>query len=327
MKTDNVIRFDWAAKNIFRDKADFTILQGLVSAILGEKVIITELLESEGNQQHKEDKFNRVDIKAINNLGEIILIEVQQSDDLNFLKRILYSTAKTITEHITSGKDYENVKKVFSINILYFNLGMGDDYLYHGQSELTGVHTGDHLVLGNENFPSGLRMEAMNNIFPEYYVLRVSQFDATKEPASDLDEWMRYLKVGFIDPETKVPGLREAKERLDVLNMSPEERKRYEDYRFERHYDENMLKAARYVGREEGREEGLEEGLEKGLEKGRKEGREEGREEGLSEGRELGVAENKRETARRMLSMGMEKDTILQVTGLNEEELLALGDR
>ena len=175
----------------------------------------------------------------------------------------------------------------------------------------------------------------MNNIFPEYYVLRVSQFDATKEPASDLDEWMRYLKVGFIDPETKVPGLREAKERLDVLNMSPEERKRYEDYRFERHYDENMLKAARYVGREEGREEGLEEGLEKGLEKGRKEGRnegrKEGRKEGLVEGRELGIAEgeakSKRETARRMLSMGMEKDTILQVTGLTEEELSALGDR
>ena len=259
-KSDNVIRFDWAAKNIFRDKADFSILEGLVSAILGEKVSITELLESETNQRFKNDKFNRVDIKAINSLGEIILVEIQQSDDLNFLKRILYSTAKNITEHITSGKDYENVKKVFSINILYFNLGLGDDYLYHGQSELTGVHTGDRLVLGNSNFPQGLRMEAMNNIFPEYYVLRVSQFDENKEPASDLDEWMRYLKVGYIDPDTKVPGLKKAMERLTILNMSYEERKIYEDYRFERHYDENMLKAARYVGREEGREEGFEQG-------------------------------------------------------------------
>ncbi|MBR4392037.1 MAG: Rpn family recombination-promoting nuclease/putative transposase, partial [Bacteroidales bacterium] len=246
-KSDNVIRFDWAAKNIFRDKADFSILEGLVSAILGEKVTITELLESESNQRFKNDKFNRVDIKAKDSLGEIILVEIQQSDDLNFLKRILYSTAKNITEHITSGKDYENVKKVFSINILYFNLGMGDDYLYHGQSELTGVHTGDRLVLGNSNFPQGLRMEAMNNIFPEYYVLRVSQFDETIEPASDLDEWMRYLKVGYIDPDTKVPGLQKAMERLTILNMSYEERKIYEDYRFERHYDENMLKAARYV--------------------------------------------------------------------------------
>ena len=262
MKTDNVIRFDWAAKNIFRDKADFTILQSLVSAILGQEVTITELLESESNQQHEKDKFNRVDIKAKDSLGEIILIEVQQSDDLNFLKRILYSTAKTITEHITSGKDYENVKKVFSINILYFNLGMGTDYLYHGQSELTGVHTGDRLVLGNGNFPNGLRMEAMNNIFPEYYVLRVSQYDERREPTSEMDEWMLYLKVGYISPETRVPGLRAAKERLDILKMDPKERKRYDEYRFDRHYDENMLLAARYVGREEGLEEGLVKGRE-----------------------------------------------------------------
>ena len=262
MKTDNVIRFDWAAKNIFRDKADFTILQSLVSAILGQEFTITELLESESNQQHEKDKFNRVDIKAKDSLGEIILIEVQQSDDLNFLKRILYSTAKTITEHISSGKDYENVKKVFSINILYFNLGMGADYLYHGQSELTGVHTGDRLVLGNGNFPNGLRMEAMNNIFPEYYVLRVSQYDESKEPTSDMDEWMLYLKVGYISPETRVPGLRAAKERLDILKMDPKERKRYDEYRFDRHYDENMLLAARYVGREEGLEEGLVKGRE-----------------------------------------------------------------
>ena len=308
-KSDNVIRFDWAAKNIFRDKADFSILEGLVSAILGEKVTITELLESESNQRFKNDKFNRVDIKAKDSLGEIILVEIQQSDDLNFLKRILYSTAKNITEHITSGKDYENVKKVFSINILYFNLGMGDDYLYHGQSELTGVHTGDRLVLGNSNFPQGLRMEAMNNIFPEYYVLRVSQFDETIEPASDLDEWMRYLKVGYIDPDTKVPGLQKAMERLTILNMSYEERKIYEDYRFERHYDENMLKAARYVGREEGREEGWEEG--------RKEGRKEGREEGRKEGREEGRHEEKMEIVLKMKAAGMDPAVIAELTGFD----------
>ena len=300
-KSDNVIRFDWAAKNIFRDKADFSILEGLVSAILGEKVSITELLESETNQRFKNDKFNRVDIKAINSLGEIILVEIQQSDDLNFLKRILYSTAKNITEHITSGKDYENVKKVFSINILYFNLGLGDDYLYHGQSELTGVHTGDRLVLGNSNFPQGLRMEAMNNIFPEYYVLRVSQFDENKEPTSDLDEWMRYLKVGYIDPDTKVPGLKKAMERLTILNMSYEERKIYEDYRFERHYDENMLKAARYVGREEGREEGWGEGLK------------EGRKEGLEKGREEGRNEEKMEIALKMKAAGFDPALIAEL--------------
>ena len=121
----NCIRFDWAAKNILRDKADFTILEGLVSAVLGEKITITELLESESNQKTKDDKFNRVDIKAKNRKGEIILIEVQLSTELYFLQRVLFGVAKTITEHLKLGKNYRKVKKVYSINILYFDFGEG----------------------------------------------------------------------------------------------------------------------------------------------------------------------------------------------------------
>ena len=65
-KTDNVIRFDWAAKNILRDKASFVILEGFLSALLGEKVSIMELLESESNRQRRTAKANRVDVKAKN---------------------------------------------------------------------------------------------------------------------------------------------------------------------------------------------------------------------------------------------------------------------
>lgn len=43
-KYDNVIRFDWAAKYMLRDKADFDILESLVSTIIGEPVHITQLL-------------------------------------------------------------------------------------------------------------------------------------------------------------------------------------------------------------------------------------------------------------------------------------------
>ena len=107
---------------------------------------------------------------------------------------------------------------------------------------------------------------------------------------------MRYLKVGFISPDTKVPGLREAKERLDLLKMDPLERKRYEDYRFERHYDENMLKAARYVGREEGFEEGREAGLELGFAKG--------------------AEERSKAIAQKMREAGADPEFIKEITGI-----------
>lgn len=58
------IRFDWAAKRMLRDKANFGVLEGLVTVLLNEEVKIIELLESESNQNARDDKFNRVDIKA-----------------------------------------------------------------------------------------------------------------------------------------------------------------------------------------------------------------------------------------------------------------------
>ena len=84
-------------------------------------------MESEENQESSDDKFNRVDIKAKNSKDEIIIIEVQNTRELYYLERILYGVAKAITEHISLGDSYNNVKKVYSISILYFDIGKGTD--------------------------------------------------------------------------------------------------------------------------------------------------------------------------------------------------------
>ena len=131
---DKYIRFDWAIKRLLRNKANFGVLEGFLTVLLGEEIHILEILESEGNQQREDDKFNRVDIKARNSKDEIVLVEVQNTRELYYLERILYGVAKTITEHIDLGEIYSNVKKVYSISILYFDIGQGSDYLYHGQN-------------------------------------------------------------------------------------------------------------------------------------------------------------------------------------------------
>lgn len=68
---DKYIRFDWAIKRLLRNKANFGVLEGFLTVLLGEKIQIMEILESEGNQQREDDKFNRVDIKARNSKDEI----------------------------------------------------------------------------------------------------------------------------------------------------------------------------------------------------------------------------------------------------------------
>lgn len=121
-QTNRYISFDWAIKRLLRQKANFSVLEGFLTVLIGEKVRIIEILESESNQQTVDDKFNRVDIKAKNDKDEIIIIEVQNTRELYYLERILYGVAKAITEHISLGERYYEVKKIYSISILYFDI-------------------------------------------------------------------------------------------------------------------------------------------------------------------------------------------------------------
>lgn len=73
---NQIIRFDWAMKRLLRNKANFSVLEGLLTTLLGEKIIIQRLLESESNQENEYNKYNRVDMLAEDSKGELILIEV-----------------------------------------------------------------------------------------------------------------------------------------------------------------------------------------------------------------------------------------------------------
>ena len=260
-----IISFDWAVKRMLRDKANYDVLEGLMKVLTGEDLRISEILESEGNQETPEDKFNRVDIKAKNTRGDIIIVEVQLSRELHFLERILFGVAKAITEHMSLGTRYENVKKVYSISILYFDLGRGKDYLYHGTTQFLGVHTGDILEV-NVKERGMVSMRTPAELYPEYFLIRVNQFnEVAKTP---IEEWLDYLKNEHIREDTTVPGLQAAREKLAYLQMTPEERSAYEHHLDNLRIQNDVLDTARAEGWEEGLEKGMAEGMEKGMAEG-----------------------------------------------------------
>ncbi|MDQ6962320.1 MAG: Rpn family recombination-promoting nuclease/putative transposase, partial [Mariprofundaceae bacterium] len=125
-----LISFDWAIKRILISKANFEILEGFLSELLFEDITILEILESEPNQEQKDDKFNRLDIKVRNQNEEIILIEIQYDREMDYMQRILYGSSKAIVEHMKEAESYAKVTKIISISILYFDFGNGDDYIY-----------------------------------------------------------------------------------------------------------------------------------------------------------------------------------------------------
>ena len=271
MQKNSYIRFDWAIKRLLRDKANFSVLEGF-------------------------DKFNRVDIKAKNSKGEIIIVEVQNTRELYYLERILYGTAKAITEHISLGDTYQEVKKVYSISILYFDLGKGNDYLYHGQNRFIGVHTNDELLITAKEEGAiidellitakeegAIIQKLPQEVFPEYYLIRVNEFNQVAK--TPLEEWVKYLKTGIIDPDTTAPGLPEAREKLRYYDMSPEERHEYDEHVNAIMIQNDVLNTAKLEGRAEGR------------------------------------AEGKLEYAKNLKQLGVSIDIIAQATGLSREDI------
>lgn len=248
------IRFDWAMKHMLREKSNFEILEGLISVLLREDIKIEEILESEANQENDIDKFNRVDIKAKNSKGHIIIVEVQLTRQLYYLQRILYGTCKAVTEHINIGDKYDQVKKVYSISLLYCEFGEGDDYVYHGTTEFKGIHTGTDLLVRTKE--DGVIIPHLpKEVFPEYYLVRINSYD--KLPETPLEEWMTYLKTGMVKEDTRTPGLQRVKEKLRLLSMTQEERRAYDRHMDNIMVQNDILENARDEGREEGRAETL----------------------------------------------------------------------
>ena len=315
-----LVRFDYAIKKLLRDKKNFAILEGFIEVFLNRTCKILEILESESNQESQDDKFNRVDIKAKDYSGEIFIVEVQTTRYTYYLERILYGVSKAITEQMKIGGEYGDIKQVYSISLVYYDLGKGDDYFYECKSDFYGVHTHNILKLNRreqlsvEEIANGDKRnfkyveKQASDIFPKYYLIRINAF--REIIATAMDEWMQFLKNNSIKKDTTVPGLKEAKEQLKYEKMSESEKLGYK-----RHL-ESVVNEQEAMSTS--KEEGINLGIQKGIEIGKEEGLLEGKEIGLLEGaknEKIAIAKNLKH------NLKLSNSEIANVTGLTTEEI------
>lgn len=272
-------------KRLLRNKANFDVLEGFLTTLLNERIKINKLLESESNREDESDKLNRVDLLAEDSKGQLVIIEIQNNNEYAYFQRMLFGTSKLVTEYINRGEGYDNVRKIYSVNIVYFALGTGKDIVYHGKTDFVGIHHGDILQLSpfqRQKF----KADTVSQLYPEYYILKVNDFNQVAK--SPLEEWISYLNTGCVPDTTTAPGLDKVRQRLKLDKMSKAELDQYY-----RHLDNIViLRDNIYTEREEGRAEGELIGIEKGR------------------------AEEKKDSARKMKSQGVAAGIISQVTGL-----------
>ena len=281
-----LIRFDWAVKKILRNKANFVVLEGFLSELLFEDIKIQKILESEGNQETDEDKYNRVDILTQNSKNELVVIEIQNTYEIDYFHRMAYGSSKVLAEHLSLGQPYSEIKKIISINVVYFDLGQGKDYVYKGKTDFKGLHEKDTLQLSTQQKMTFAKKE-VSDIFPEYYLIKVNQFnDIAKDT---LDEWIYFLKNSEVKDEFKAKGLAEAKDVLDIMRLDKEQQ-----YGYNRYLDYLHLKASEVLSLQAEAEE-----------KVRKDEKD----------------KNSVEFAKNLISLASENDFIVKATGLTVEQI------
>jgi len=296
MNDKKLIRFDWAMKTLLRDKANFDVLEGFLSALFEDDSIkILKILESETNSQDENDKFNRVDLLVEDSENRKIYIEIQNTRETDYLESLLYATSKIIVEHQDLGDDFKNISKVVSISILYFNLGFGDDYIYYGTNEFRGLNTGNKFVV-KKRIDISKTIEPKykfveKKIFPEYYLITVERYQNVVKKR--IDEWIYMIKNSEVADGSSSKNIEKARQKLAKMNMTEEERKRYEKFLINSAKDRDAINTAK----------------------------EEGFTEGENKGKLQGKIEGKIEVVKKMKNKGFSIEDIAEVTGLTSSEV------
>ena len=287
--TRSLISFDYAVKRLLRNKADYVVLEGFLSELFKRQIKINSILESESNKERADDKFNRVDMLVCDDRGELFIIEIQFSYEIDYFHRMLYGTCKAICDYMVEGAPYADVKKIYSVNIVYFDLGRGGDYIYYGSTNFIGAHECDDLQLSasqREVFKKQMPCE----IFPEYCILKVSRFnDVAKDT---LDEWIYYLKNSKVEDGFHAQGLQKAQEVLNKSRLNEQERREYEKVADIRRSNDSTVNSAKI--------------------------------EGLVEGEAIGYEKGKMDIIRKSYSAGISVEMIVSISGMPLEEVYAV---
>ncbi len=292
-----LIRFDWAMKKMLRHKANFDILEGFLSELLHFDVKIESILESESNKVDEYDKYNRVDILVKSQTNELLLIEVQNDSEVDYFQRMLYGVSKLVTEYIKEGEVYGTIKKIYSINIVYFRLGQGKDYVYEYKGNFIGLHKNDILLPTNAQ-KQGFKIEKVADIFPKYFILKVNNFNDVAK--NTFDEWLYFLKNSEIKDTFKAKGLDKVKEKLLYEDLSDEDKKMYN-----RSIENRRIAMSVEYTKELEANLRLLEATQKATQEGRQEGKQ----------------EKAVEIAKKMILLDLNNEIIIQATDLTIEQI------
>jgi len=286
-----LISFDYAIKYLLKNKGDYDIIEGFISALFAAEgyppVRINALLESESNKESLELKKSIADLVVEDADGNKYIVEIERAYTPNFMHKACFNSSRLVIDGIYGNQDYTAIKKVFHISLLYFTTKQMQKPIYHGKTIIHEVDTSHPVDVRIAN--QGLVMFDSPNVFPEYFFISVPMFDDVIH--GEIDEWLYVMKHSETKKGFKSPYMKKVEERLAVIKMSNSERNEYIYYQKESVHSQDVLTAAEAKGEARGEARAVE------------------------------------KTALNMLKQKLDSELITSVTGLSSEDILKLKNK
>ena len=281
------LRNDYLFKLLLGLEGNKACLQDFLECVLDMQsgtITDLELLDKELDKDTVNDKTGILDVKLRLKNGTTIDIEIQNSWSAEFIPRTLFYWAKMYTEGFKEGEPYTNLTKCITINLVSqgFKLNSQVHSVYSIFEQETHQRLTDLLEIHFLNLSAAQKMDIQK---------------APIETQQKLINWLQFINTDDREIRNMLamtsPILQMLNEQIDVLTLSPVERKLYES-RMKLKSDIATISETQFSA-------------------------------GVERGKSLGLAEGSRqkalETARLMKAEPLASDLIAKVTGLSKEEI------
>lgn len=235
-------KMDFVFKRIFGNENHPNVLISFLNAVLNpvDPIKSVILKDTTIEKSHLEDKYSRLDVKAITNKGEHINIEIQLKDEYNMIKRSLYYWSKLYEGQLENGENYQKLSRTICINLLDFNLLNHNKF--HSVYRLKDCETNEELT------------DVMELHFIE--LKKMKDVQRVEEVKTKLEAWLYFINQPdseLVQELEKVEvEIKEAKAELIRLSGDRKERERYEKRRESRLNEISALSYAEEKGIQKG---------------------------------------------------------------------------
>ena len=252
---------DYFVRYLLGSLGNEDILENIVNCVLRDsgfqEVHNLEIINPHNLPENINLKESVLDVKAITKDNKKIIIEIQLSGNIDFVKRIFYYISKNIVSELNENESYDIISQVISINFVNFNMDFYDE----------GKAPRCFKLIDTENHKVSLDMMQMHIIEVPRFIKILNNSNINDIKKSKILSWIEFFTVKDLD---KVKD--KLKEANSIMSKVIDKYERFisSEEEMEVYNARDAFLYGQTIMLKKEREEGIKEGIKEGIEQGKK---------------------------------------------------------